>query len=129
MRQPSDLRLFHLHRAQFDAGFDGDAADVGNDAAAVFERAARESLERLARRRHGLVHVAEQAETALIPAARGQPVPVGSRGRPAVAAGPQAGDHLFHDASHQCFINLHGKTFSPPCGRRLKPSRRPAGGG
>ena len=60
----------------------------------------------------------EQAETALVAAAGGQPVPVGSRGRPAVAAGPQPGDHLFHNASHQCFINLHGKPF-----------RRPAGGG
>ena len=69
VRQPADLRLFHLHRAQFDALVDGDAADVGDDAAAVFQRAAGEPLEGLARGRHGLVDVGEQAEAALVAAA------------------------------------------------------------
>ena len=69
VRQPADLRLLHFHRAQLDALVDGDAADVGDDARAVFERAAGKPLERLARRGHRLVDVGEQAEAALVAAA------------------------------------------------------------
>ena len=105
VRQPSDLRLFHLHRAQFDAGFDGDAADVGDDAMAVFEGAAGEPLEGLAGRRHGLVDVGEQAETALIAAARG--------GARCPLPPPLAGQSPVRPRFGPGFVNVHGNLFAP----------------
>ena len=42
--QAADLRLFHLHRAQLDALLDRDAADVPDDAAAIVDRHAAESV-------------------------------------------------------------------------------------
>ena len=77
-----------------------DAADVGDDARAVFQRAAREPLEGLARGRHGLVDVGEQAEAALVAAAR----------RRAVAVAAQPAQHLLDHASDQCFVDLHGQS-------------------
>ena len=100
VRQPADLRLFHLHRAQLDALVDGDAADVGDDAPAVFQRAAREPLEGFARGRHGLVDVGEQAEAALVAAGhRALPLPLP----------PSRRQHLFHHASDQGFVNVHDR--------------------
>ena len=53
VRQPADLGLFHLHRAQLDALVDGDAADVVDDPAAVVQRHGREAVEGLGGRGHG----------------------------------------------------------------------------
>ena len=71
-----------------------------DDARAVFDRAAREPLERLAGRGHGFVHVGEQPEAALVTAARRGSVPIAS-----VVSQPS--EHLLDDASDEFFVNLH----------------------
>ena len=98
VRQPADLRLFHLHRAQLDAIVGGNSPDVADDAFAVFERAVRQPVEGLARCGNRLVRVGEEAEASLITAAR----------RGAVSVIPQTRKNLFHNASQKCFVDLHG---------------------
>src|SRR5262245_37136666 len=51
--QPSDLGLFHFHRAQFDALVDGNPANVIDNSLASFQSMLAKLLKRLVRRCHG----------------------------------------------------------------------------
>ncbi len=113
--QPADLGLFHLHRAQLDALLDGDAADVADDAAAVFQGHGREALEGLAGGGHRGVDRGEQPVAAL--------AAVGSASRG--AGGPQPRQHLLNDVANQGFVDLHGeRLLGWPSSRRHSRGRR-----
>jgi hypothetical protein len=105
--QSADLGFFHLFRAEFDALVDADTTDVRDDAFAIFECAAREPVKSLSRSRHGLIHVGEQAKSALISAALGSAV--------SVAAATKPVQYLFHYVSDKSFVDLHCQSSSTPC--------------
>ena len=93
--EASDLRLLHLHRSQLDALIDGNAADVLDDASAIFERPPGQLFERVPSRGHGLLHAGEDT------IASGEAGPA-VRGRSA-----DLGQHLGHDLANERFIDLH----------------------
>src|SRR5262249_21944223 len=59
--QPANLCLMHLHRAQFDALFDGNPTDMIDDSLAVLNRSLLKLIERIACRRYRFIRAGENA--------------------------------------------------------------------
>lgn len=68
VRQAADLGFFHFHRAQLNRLLDRNAANVIDDAFALFERPLAELLEGLGGGGHGFVDASEDAKSTRIPA-------------------------------------------------------------